>query len=306
MGTRKSASIRSGGRTAPTHRQSNRHLAGGANAQQARCIRLPPAIASLAHAEIDRPAAENLVRKSDLWEQFGGIGPQVEAGMQQALAQAGVSPAASELARIRRVVQAAYAPDRMRSVSTGVIAARMQAQHLNALGRWFDSPQGQAVTRAEEAASAANADPDAALKEGAALLKSMPADRRKLLEDLLAATKAADALVQITIGTTIAAQLGAASARSGAPGPSAAEMRTLLEMQRPQMLQAFGAMMMASFAQVYARIPSAQLREYVAFIRTPAGTEFNEAALAALEAALTDAAAEMGRRLPGTRDGSNT
>lgn len=270
------------------------------------CLAALLALATLAHAEIDRPAAESLVRKSGLWEQFGGMGPQVEAGMQQALTQAGVAPAASELARIKRVVQAAYAPERMRSVSTGVIAARMQAQHLNALARWFDSPQGQAVTRAEEAASAANADPEAALKEGVALLKSMPAERRKLLEDLLAVTRAADALVQITISTTIAAQVGAASARPGAPAPSAAEIRALLERQRPQMLQAFSAMLLASFAQVYAPIPSPQLRQYVSFIRTPAGTEFNEAALAALEAALTDAAAEMGRRLPGTRDGSNT
>lgn len=273
---------------------------------RAGCMAALLAVATLAHAEIDRPAAESLVRKSGLWEQFGGMGPQVEAGMQQALTQAGVAPAASELARIKRVVQAAYAPERMRSVSTGVIAARMQAQHLNALARWFDSPLGQAVTRAEEAASAASADPEAALKEGVALLKSMPAERRKLLEDLLAVTKAADALVQITISTTIAAQLGAASARPGAPAVSAVEIRALLERQRPQMLQAFSAMMLASFAQVYATIPSPQLRQYVSFIRTPAGTEFNEAALEALEAALTDAAAEMGRRLPGTRDGSNT
>jgi hypothetical protein len=270
------------------------------------CLAALLAIAPLAHAEIDRPAAESLARKSGLWEQFGGIGPQIEAGVQQALAQAGAAPAPSELARLKRVVQAAYAPDRLRSVSTGVIAGRMQAQHLDALQRWFDSPQGQALTRAEEDASAANADAEAAMKQGAALLKSMPAERRQLLEDLLLATRAADALVQITVSTTVAAQLGAASAQPGVPGPSAAAVRAMLESQRPQMLQAFSSMMLASFAQVYARIPSAQLRQYVAFIRTPAGTEFNQVAFEALEAALTDAAAEMGRRLPGTRDGNNT
>ena len=56
----------------------------------------------------------------------------------------------------------------------------------------------------------------------------------------------------------------------------------------------------------YAKIPSQQLRQYVAFIRTPAGRQFNAAAMEAMAAALTDAAAEMGRRLPGTRDGRNT
>ncbi|HEY0823316.1 MAG TPA: hypothetical protein VGD76_05960 [Ramlibacter sp.] len=265
------------------------------------------AAATLAQAEIDRPAAEGLVRKSGLWEQLGGIGLQVQAGMQQSLAGGtGLSPTGPERARVSRVIQAAYAPDRLRSVSTGVIAARMQPQHLQALRQWFDSPQGQAVTRAEEASLAGDADPGVTLKEGSALLKSMPAERRKLLEDLLAATRAAEAMVQITISTGIAVQLGAASAQPGAPSPSAAQLRGVLETQRPQMLQAFSAMSMASFAHAYAGIPTQELRQYVAFIRTPAGTAFNDAAMEALEAALTDAAAEMGRRLPGTRDGSNT
>jgi hypothetical protein len=261
------------------------------------------AATTFAQAEIDRSAAESLVRKSGLWEQLSGIAPQVEAGMQQALAQAGQTPAPSEKARITRVIRSAYAPDRLRSVSIGVIAAKMQAQHLNALRRWFDSPQGQAITRAEEAT---HGDPGVALKEGAALLESMPTDRRKLLEDLLAATRAADAMVQISISTGVAVQLGAANALPGAPAPSAAQMHAMLETQRPQMLQAFAAMTLAAFAHAYAKIPSHQLRQYVAFIRTPAGTAFNEVGLEALEAALTDAAAEMGRRLPGTRDGRNT
>ncbi|HEX7890161.1 MAG TPA: hypothetical protein VF522_12440 [Ramlibacter sp.] len=264
------------------------------------------AAATLAHADIDRPAAESLVRKSGLWEQLAGVGPQVEAGIQQSLAQGGMAPGESEKARLTQVIRMAYAPERLRAVSTGVIAARMRPQHLNALRQWFDSPQGQAVTRVEEEAGSAQGDPNLAMKEGVALLKSMPADRRKLLEDLLAATHAADALVQITIGTAVAAQVGVASTMPNGGAPSPAEVRGMLEAQRPEMLKAFGAMMLASFAHTYAKIPSPQLRQYVAFIRTPAGTHFNAAAMEAMAAALTDAAAEMGRRLPGTRDGRNT
>jgi hypothetical protein len=263
------------------------------------------AVASLVHAEIDRPAAETLVRKSGLWEQLSGIAGQVEAGMQEVLTQGGAAPADSEKARVAQVIRSAYAPERLRSVSTGVIAARMDPRHLDTLRRWFDSPQGRALTRAEEAAASA-ADPAAALKQGVGLLKAMPADRRKLLEDLLAATRADEAMVQITISTAVAAQVGAAGAMSGGPAPSPAEMRGLLESQRPQMQKAFRAMLLASFAQVYAQVPSQQLRQYVAFIRTPAGTQFNAAALEALATALTDAAAELGRRLPGTRDARNT
>lgn len=250
--------------------------------------------------------AQSLVRKSGLWQLMSDMGPQIEAGMRLRLTQPGMATAASEMSRIGRVVQAAYAPDRLRSVSTGVIAAKMQAQHMDALLGWFDSPQGQAITRAEEAALEEHGDPSAVLVEGATLLKSMPAERLALLEELIAATHAAEALVQITINTAVAVQVGVASALPGGPTPSAIEMRAKLEAQRPQMLQAFTGMVLASAAHAYASISSDQLQQYVVFIRSPAGTAFNEVSLEALEAALTDAAAEMGRRLPGTRDGSST
>jgi hypothetical protein len=263
------------------------------------------AVAPLAQAEIDRPAAETLERKSGLWEQWTGVASQIEAGLQQAMAQAGVAPAESEKARIARVVRTAYAADRLRSISTGVMAANLQPQHLRALRRWFDSPPGEAVARAEEATPMGQADPAVALKAGRRLLASMPLERRKLLQDLIAATHAAEGLVQITISTTVAAQLGAASALPGVTAPSARQMRAVLEEQRPEMLKAFTRTTMATFAQVYAKLSSEQLRDYLEFVRSPAGAAFNEVSLHAAEAALTGAAAEMGRYLPGTSDRNN-
>lgn len=262
--------------------------------------------ATWAQAEIDQPAAEELMRKSGLWEQLEGVGTQVELGVQQALAESGKAPAESEKARVTRVVRESYAPDRLRSVSTGIVAARMQAAHLPALRRWFDSEPGQAVAKAEEAEAGNQPDPAAEMREGVALLKAMPEERRKLLQDLLAATRAADALVQITISTTVAVQIGVASATPDAPGLSSAQIRAMLEAQRPQMVQAYTAMTLASFARVYAKVSSDQLRQYVDFVRTPAGTQFNDVVIDAMDAALSDAATRMGRRLPGTRDGSNT
>lgn len=260
---------------------------------------------SLAHAQIETASAESLLRKSGLWEQLAGMGPQVEAGMQQMLEQGGMTPGDGEKARVARVIRDAYAPSRMRSVSTRVIASGVKAQHLPALQAWYDSPVGRTIARLEEA-SATQVDPAATLAEGARLLKAMPADRRALLERLLEASDGTEAMVRITISTALAAHRGAVSAAPDTPGPSAAEVRATMEAQRPQMAKAFQAMMLASFAQVYASLPSGQLEQYVAFIRSPAGAQLNDVGLAALEAALTDAAAEMGRRLPGTRNSRNS
>lgn len=262
--------------------------------------------ASLVHAEIDAGSAENLLRKSGMWEQLAGIGPQAEAGMEEMLAQGGMAPAQAEKARVTRVIREAFAPARLRSVSVRVVAAGTQAEHLPALRSWFDSPVGRAVVRLEEAASSATTDPQTMMEQGARLLRGMPAERRALLEQMLEDTDAAEAMVRITIGTALAAQRGAASVAPDAPGPSAAQLRAALEAQRPQMLKAFGAMMLASFAQIYEGLPTGELREYVTFIGSPAGTHFNDVAMDALEAALIDATAEMGRRLPGTRDSRNS
>lgn len=258
-----------------------------------------------AHAEIGRPDAESLVRKSGLWEQLAGVAPQIEAGLQKALAQGAAAPAPSEKVRIARVVQNAYAPERLRALSAGVVAAKVPPEHLLALRAWFDSAQGQAVAHAEEAPAGDAQTSGAALKQGLSLLATMPSERRQLLEDLLAATHAAEGMVQITISTTVAVQQGAASAITGLSGPTPKQARAALEAQRPQMMKAFTAVMMATFARTYAELPSEQLRAYVAFVRSPAGASFNDVSLQALDAALSDAATEMGRYLPGTRDGSN-
>jgi len=268
------------------------------------CLAALLAAATLAHAGIDRATAEGLVHKSGLWEQLGGVAPQVEAGLRQAIKRASATPSESETARMARVIQTAYAADRLRSASTAVIAARVQPEHLEALRAWFDSPLGAAVTRAEEATFAGDHQAEVARKEGMQLLAPMPIERRQLLQDLMIATHAAEGMTQIAISTTLAVQLGAAGAMQAGPLPSEARARAALQRQRPQMLKAFTALALASFARTYAAISSDDLRAYVAFARSPAGAAFNDASLHALEAALTGAATDMGQHLPAARDDS--
>ena len=269
------------------------------------CLAALLAAAAVAHAAIDRPDAESLVRKSGLWEQLSGVAAQIEAGLEQAMTRTDADLADSERARIAHVVQAAYAPERLRAISADVIAARTQPEHLRELRTWFDSPSGQAVARAEETPLPHEGDAEASMRAGLRLLVSMPGERRRLLEDLLAATHAAEGMVQITISTTVAVQLGAASALQEGRAVSPAQVRAALESQRPEMLKSFTRMSLANFAQTYDPIPSEELRAYLDFIRSPAGAAFNEASLQALDTALTEAAMEMGRYLPGTRDRSN-
>ncbi|HVK31987.1 MAG TPA: hypothetical protein VM845_05725 [Burkholderiaceae bacterium] len=264
-------------------------------------------IAGGAHAQVDNATAESLLRKSGLWEQLASIAPQVQAGLSQSLAQLGTKPTDVEAGRISRVIGDAYAATRLRAVSMSVVSQKLNANHVPELQRWFDSPLGRSIAKLEEAASAAQGgDSQALLQQGVATLQKLPQTQRQLLEELVTETHAAEALVQITIKTAVAAQRAAAGAAPNAPRMSEGDLQAALEAQRPQLLKAISAMALASFAGTYATLSPSQMQDYVNFIKSGAGSHFNTIGIVALDAALTDAAAELGRNLPRTKEAANS
>jgi hypothetical protein len=262
--------------------------------------------AGAAHAQIDNATTESLLRKSGLWEQVGSIAAQADAGLSGMFAQAATKPSAEEIERISRVVRESYSAQRLRAVSVGIVSKKLGAQHVAALLRWFDSPLGQTITKLEEEASAASGDPQALMQQGVALLKKSAPARSELLKELLKETRSAEVMIQITINTSLAALRGAASVSPQTPAMSAEELKAALEAQRPQLMQAFSAMALAGFARAYEALSTEQLRSYVAFLKSKAGKHYDEVCMQALEAALTEAATELGRRLPSTKDQANT
>ena len=258
------------------------------------------------HAQTDTATAENLLRKSGLWEQLGSIAPQVQAGFGAALSQGDSKPSAAEVERISRVIESAFSATRMRTVGIKVVAARLNARNAADLLRWYDAPVGRQIASLEAKASEEGADPQALMQQGLALLERSPPPRRQLLQALLVETRAAEALTQVTINTSLAAHRGAASALPNTLLLPEAELRMQLEAQRPEMLKAFAALALASFAKAYATLPTDHLGRYADFIKSRAGQDFNTIGIEALDAALTEAAAEFGRQLQGAKDQSNT
>lgn len=257
-------------------------------------------------AQIDKATAESLIRKSGLWEQLGAMSPQVQDGFVAGLDQGGLQPSEAERERLGGVLADAFAPQRLRAVAVGRVARGLKARHLSRLQRWFDSPAGRTIARLEEAATADATDPQTQLREGAALLEQLSPARRALLERLSAETRAAETLTQISINIVLAVQRGVSSAQYNAPGPSLAELRSALEAQREELQQTMSGFVLAGFARAYQSLPDEMLARYVAFYRSEAGAHFNLVSITALDAALTEASAALGRALPGLRDQGRT
>lgn len=263
-------------------------------------------VAGGVQAQVDSATAESLVRKSGLWEQLDGIAAQTEASLPQIFEQAGAKPTPEELARLARAVRESYAAAKLRKASVDLFVKKLQAGHVATLQQWFDSRTGQTITKLEEQASADTTDPQTQIQQGVALLKKLPPARRGLLDELLKASLAAEAMTQITINTSMAAVRGVASVAPQGQAMDVGEVKAALEAQRPQMMQAFSAMALAGFARAYAPLPTADLQKYVAFLKSEAGSHFNAVGIQALDAALTEASTDFGRRLPSTQDKSNT
>ena len=257
-------------------------------------------------AQTDTRTAERLLRASGLWEQLKSVAQQVRAGMEAAAQQGGEEVTAAESARIGRAVDATYAPPRLRATATRVLARDLQASHVPALVAWYDSASGIAITRLEEAAASDARNADELLQAGATRLAAMPDARRNLLQQIMVSARAAEGAALMTINTAIGVQQGLAAAQPQREGPSADELRAVLEGQRTQLQEGFVAVVLASSALVYEPATDGQLAAYLAFLNSAAGRHFSEVMERAMDLLFLDAATDLGRALPGTRESANT
>lgn len=250
-----------------------------------------------AQAQVDAATAELLMRKAGLWQQLDGLVPQVQAGFAAAAAQPGSALKPELMERLNMTVGTVYAPARLRAAVRAVLAQSIKPEFVPTLVAWYESPVGRRFTDLEEAAALPGRDPKLTLQQGATLLQAASPERRAILNDLVVVTKAAETFAGLTINTAVAIQQGMAAAMPNGPKVSTQELRAALEARRPRMLQAFEGIALAGFASMYEPAADAPMKEYVAFMRAPAGAHFTDLSMLAVERALLDAAAELGNTM---------
>lgn len=260
--------------------------------------------AGSAWAGTDSATAESLMRKSGLWEQLAEIAPQVRMGVLASAVQAGRKPSDAEIERLSRAVDAAYSTRRLRSTCLTAISKDLANAHVAALRRWYDGANGQAITRLEKAQ--AKQDPRTTLEQGALLLETMPTARRRTLDEIVLVTRSAELMTELTTGTALAAHHGSASVSPNAARPSLGELKAALDARRQHLIRTFSTLSLAGFAVAYSSLPTADLERYVDFMKSDAGRHFSAIGMRAVSAAMFEAAAELGRTAPGSKDKANT
>jgi hypothetical protein len=252
---------------------------------------------SVALAETDEATAEALMRDSGIWKELGLVSPQVHGSLARALAADNQDRETSVLERMEMAVDAAYAPQRLRRTALEVVMQETDETHLPAIREWFASEIGTKIANIEDAAPADKDQRNQMTEKGASLLKATLPSRRALLQNILNASRAVEITSVITINSTVAALRAVADANPEAPIPSEEKLRSELDNSRERIEQALNVEFLQVCAGMYAEIPDAKLREYGAFLDSPAGQHLSVVLGNAIDASLRSGAKRLGREI---------
>lgn len=244
----------------------------------------------VAHAAVTPDQAEQIMKKSGLWDQLGSVLPQARIGFSAAFSLNESEPTNEEADRLNTALEQAYGPQSLRQLGLKLISASVDAKQAAAMRRWFDSPLGRKVAQVEQAASNTQTDLREVIKQGTDVFAQLPAARRDLLTRLLQETKADEAMVNVSIHTLVATHRGVTLAIPGQSSLTNDEVKSTLMAERDAMIQSYRQLILASFAQAYAPLSDKELGAYVAFLHSTAGRRHTQLAFQSLQAALDEGA----------------
>jgi hypothetical protein len=250
----------------------------------------------------DDGKVDELMRKSGLWEQVGGLREQLRSGASQAREEAKASEGRrhgttdADFARLLGAIDQAIAPRRMRRLVASELGRELAAPDIDAALEWLSSDLGRRLTRLEEKAS--SSDSSNIGKEAGHIIAALPKPRVAVIERLMTALDLDARTVDSAVNMSAAIVYGlTAMSPEADPDEAANGVRKRLGAQRAPMMAYFHRMSLASLARTYEGVSDEDLARYVRFNETPAARRYNAAASRALEAAIVQGSFDIGRRL---------
>lgn len=252
------------------------------------------ALQGMAMAEIPASTAEALMRKSGMWAQLSDLSEPLKAEFAQP--GSGAQLAREDVQRLQRLAGQAFAPDRLRETALQVLARDVTpAQAADAL-KWYDSPTGQQITRLEEAATAQFG--EQALLEGNAVLGKASGQRVQLLSQIVKATHAAQAMVNMQINTAAAVFQGMANVLPPSAMPHTEDLLKGMESKRPQMEASAMGISLSLLALTYQSASDKALAQYLKFLSSRSGAVLALTMNEAVDKAAATAAKRLGQGMP--------
>ena len=198
------------------------------------------------------------------------------------------------LSAMRASVPKAFAPERLKETILAELTGKLTAQDIKDTLQWLDSPIGRKCTKLEEAASTPEA--EAEMQQYAARLHDSPptAERLKVLRELDSAAKVTGNAVEMAIQTQVAVALAVNATLPVEQQKPLEDVYSEIEKTGPAIEASVRSQTLISQLWTYRSLTEAEIQLYTEFAKSPAGSKYNSAAMAALDKANLQGAAKWG------------
>lgn len=241
------------------------------------------------------PLADSVLRASPIDEIIAQYPAMMGQGVREGLKQSGrVEPFVANT--ISNVVSNAFSVAQIRAQVVEDLNQGLSDQQLNSVLAWYETPLAEKISRAEVAASR----PAAWKKVEAAATdlqeKYEGSERAKLFERFDRAARATES----TVDTTVAVQLGLASAMAafnGSKGPTFEQLQQKIESQRGMLRGMVAQQVYVGYLYTYQELSTSELKDYVEFLESDAGSAFTRVATSSIQRSITDPVESVGSQL---------
>ena len=241
------------------------------------------------------PLAKSVLEASPIDDIVAQYPAMMSEGVRQGLSQSGqVDPMV--VTTVTAVVRNAFRAADMTSELVSDLSSSMSDDQLKAVGRWYETPLADKVSSAEIKASS----PESwrKIEQGASDLQSrfQGSERAALFTRYDRAARATESAVD----TTVAVQLGLATAMSafqGSGGPGLEKIKQMIEGQREQMRAMVAQQVYDMYLYTYRDLSVDELKDYIGFLETDAGAKFTRVVTASIQNSITRPIDAVGRQL---------
>lgn len=241
------------------------------------------------------PLAKSVLEASPIDDIVAQYPAMMSQGVSQGLSRSGqLDPMV--VTTVTAVVRNAFRSADMQANLVSDLSSSMSDDQLKAVGRWYQTPLADKVSRAEIEASS----PESwqKIEQGASELQSKfkGSEREQLFTRYDRAARATESAVD----TTVAVQLGLATAISafqGSNGPGFDKLKQMIEGQRGQMRAMVAQQVYDMYLYTYQNLSVDELKDYIRFLETESGAKFTRVVTASIQKSITSPVEAVGRQL---------
>jgi hypothetical protein len=242
----------------------------------------------LAPAQNDKDAlVQELFIKSGMEKQFEQLPLIIQAGFDRLAKEDEHLQKLPKnlLSSISALAREAFAPESLKAAMLPELKAQLTVQDMKQVLKWLDSPLGRKCTDLEVAAATPEAEAEME-QYGAQIRKSPPAaPRLAVLKKLDGALAATDSAAEVAIGSQVAVALAINATLPREQQRPLAEIRREMQKTRHLVEAEARAQTLIALLYTYRSLSEAQLRQYLEFLKSPAGSKFMSVSTAAFNEA---------------------